>query len=789
MHRTGGCPSAARTLLGLAMLLLVGRPAAADERFAGWLGDGTPLAADRISAWPVPGVSSRIAGRNPWDKAVPLRFLRDTQATVAWQPPYLVLANGDCLPGTITRLSPGDGRPRTVPRVSVQLEEVLPLSGTEIDVRTDRIARIIGSSDAARRTAPPAGTVELIDGRRLVARSIKWREYGLALLTAEGVVEAAYRDIADAVLPDVDRTAALVDDSRWAGSTAAGRSSRYQLAGGGTITAARISREQERVRRRGRQAALDLVTYHYVQPAWSDHPLAIPESQIAWCSFRIAGEIPLALVAAERIAWRPLFGVAPVSPEPLAPGRELAATGSLEDDLALRTRPYSEVAIDLPPDASTFATSVGFDRSVASGGCVRCRILAVRSAAKGSGETPNPSGESPDAPPPELEVLWDSGVIQGSDGLRHAGPFSVAGVRRLVLVTDPAHEDRPPGADPFDIRDDVVWLAPRVMLAREIGPAAAPQELVETLPGLADWELVGDNWRKSRSAARWNGAQSAWQPLLVLADSGEYRLRRTLAVSRASDVLELQTVCPAELTDHTFELHVAGEPLGWYASSDRAQLRNWVDRYSGQRPRLGQGESLLSDRLSYWWDLSRWRGQEVELELSIRSPRPQNEIVWHSFAARSAIANLPPSGEPLPSDVPLTSLEPFDLSSHLDRGNPVRDALPTGRNPDPIRFLGQRFTGGYGLMMNSTISFKLAPEYRKFVAVAGSSNLSLGPLQVLIDGQPVWQRELMSGLAPAEQLEIDIPAGAKVLTLTTGDRGLVRQSYAAWTEAGFVIER
>ncbi|MCU0877941.1 MAG: NPCBM/NEW2 domain-containing protein [Pirellulaceae bacterium] len=781
MHRTCGCRrSAARWLLGLGIAILFGCPAVADERFTGWFADGTPLASARISAWPVPGVSSRIAGRNPWDSKIPLRFLRDSQVTVAWQPPYLLLANGDCLPGTLSRLAPADGRPRPVPRVNVQLEEVLPLTGTEIAVRTDRIARIIGSSDAAHRAAPPPGTVELVDGRRFLARSIKWREYGLALLTAEGVVEAAYSEIADAVLPDIDRAAALVDDSRGAASTSAARSTRYQLAGGGTITASRISREQERVRRRGRQAALDLVTYHYVQPAWSDHPLAIAESQIAWCSYRTAGEIPLALAGPELVSWRPLVGVAAASDRSLVPHHELAATGSLDDDLALRTRSYSELAIDLPDGARTFETAIGFERAVATGGCVRCRVLAIRSAA---------GAATGDLPASEPEVLWDSGVMQGSDGLRSTGPLPVAGVRRLVLVTDPAHDDRPAGADPLDIRDDVVWLAPRVILASEGGPAANSHELADALDGLAEWELVGDDWRRARSAVRWNRAESAWQPLLVLPGPAEYRLRRPLSISRATDVLELQTICPAQLEDHTFELRVAGQPLGWFASSDRVQLRNWVERYAGQRPRIGQGESLLNDRLSYWWDLSPWRGQEVTLELTIRSPQPQNAIVWHSFSARSAIANLPPGGEPLTFDVPLTSLEPFDLSSHLDLGNPMRDALPTGRNPDPIRFLGQRFAGGYGLMMNSSISFRLAPEYRKFVAVAGCSNLSLGPLQVLIDGQPVWQRDLMSGLAPAEQLEIDLPAGAKVLTLTTGDRGLVRQSYAAWTEAGFVTER
>ena len=63
-------------------------------------------------------------------------------------------------------------------------------------------------------------------------------------------------------------------------------------------------------------------------------------------------------------------------------------------------------------------------------------------------------------------VLWDSGVIQGKDGLRPTGPIDVKGMKRVLLATELAHDDRPPGADPLDIRDDVVWLAPMVKLIR-----------------------------------------------------------------------------------------------------------------------------------------------------------------------------------------------------------------------------------------------------------------------------------------------------------------------------------
>src|SRR4030095_4707303 len=92
-------------------------------------------------------------------------------------------------------------------------------------------------------------------------------------------------------------------------------------------------------------------------------------------------------------------------------------------------------------------------------------------------------------------VLWDSGVIQGRDGLRATGAIDVAGLPRGVLVTEFADQDRPAGADPLDIRDQVVWLAPLVKLDLEkSGPHG---RVVTVLPGVGDWQLGGGGWSRA----------------------------------------------------------------------------------------------------------------------------------------------------------------------------------------------------------------------------------------------------------------------------------------------------
>jgi NPCBM/NEW2 domain len=742
-----------------AIFLLVARAQAADDRYVAWLSDGSRLTAKSLPQWPVPGTPNRFGDRDLLSASNSVRLVRDRQAQVTLAAPYLVMANGDVLRGTPAQLDAGHEHPGQPPRLAVQLEApLLPVTGTTVSVRTDRVRRIVLSDAPAQE--PPPGTVVLADGRRLTARSIRWREFGLAILTHEGIVEVSFGDLAEVVFPHVEVTAAVQDDNLWAGGAAGAAIARLQMTNGTVVTASRISREQEQSRRRGRVTS---AVYYYVQPAWADEPIALPEEEIAAIGYRAADEAPLSLLPSQSLVNRRLLGHATPWTANRSGNSEQLSIGSRESDLGIATHAESAIAFDLPTAAMALELGVGFDASAGRGGCVRCKVVAERETGK---------------------VLWDSGVFEGKDGLKATGALDVAGISRIVLVTEFAHADRPPGADPFDIRDSVVWLAPLVKL-NPAGDGAGSRALA-MLPGAAEWELAGDGWRSVQLGSRWNLPASSWDPLVTLSLGGDLKLTRKLHVTSTNDVVELLTACPVELEDHDFELTVNGTIVPWHNNADRGQLRQWVLRYGRTRAQQGDEAATTADRLAYWWDLQAWRGQDVTLALALRGRRERSEIAWRNLAVRSAIGNLPDSGEPPKPAVPLLSLKPQNDAARSGRSLPLADAIPHTREGEPIRFLGQKFAGGYGMGRNSRISFSLAPDYDKFVAAVGSCFQTAGPLRVLIDGRVVWERPVLSSLAPAELIEIPLPAGAKTLTLESSAEGS-HYGFAAFANAGFVV--
>ncbi|MBW8883713.1 MAG: NPCBM/NEW2 domain-containing protein, partial [Planctomycetia bacterium] len=649
--------------------------------------------------------------------------------------------------GTVVQLEPDEGRLLAGASVQLELEPpLMPVSGTLFSVRADRIERILATAHRGDSQSPPPGTVVLADGRRLMARAIRWRKSSLAVLTADGVVDAPFTDLTEVVFPSIDRTKAVIEDNQWASANAPTAIARFQTTSGAVITAARVIREQEQSRRRGRVANSAL---YYAQPAWADQPIAIPEQDIVCCGYRSADEAPLTAFPATTIANRRLIG----SPEPWTINRTvdggLLASRGMESDLGLATHAYSAIAFDLPPAAKTLQLALGLDRAVGDGGCVRCKVVA----------------DAHD----KSNVLWNSGIIEGKDEAKWTDAINVAGVSRVQLVTEYAHDERPPGADPLDIRDAVVWLAPLVRLDLSSGGVA--NRALTVLPGAADWQLVGDAWRNVEISSRWNVPASSWDSVLALKKDATLTLQRKHRVTRASDVVQLLTTCPADLSEHDFSLAVNGTVVPWHNNADRNQLRQWTLRYSRTRARDGDEESNLTDRLAYWWDLSPWRSQEVTLELTIQGNRDRNEIAWRSLAIRSAIGNLPDSGQPISPDVPLSS---------------IPSVRREGAEGGPVRLLGQSFSPGMALAKNGSVAFALKPEYRKFVAVVGCTVQVAGPVQVLIDDGVAWERAAISSLSPAEQIEIPLPAGAKTLTLQSGSEGLYYGT-AAFVEAGFLV--
>jgi hypothetical protein len=744
--------------------LLIATANSADDRYVAWLSDGSRLTAKSLPQWPAPGTPHRFGDRDLLAASNPVRLVRDRQAQVTLAAPYMIMANGDVVCGRPAQLAAGDDRPGQPPRLAVQLEApLLPVTGTTVSVRTDRIQRMVLSGEGrsmAPSYAKEPGTVVLADGRQLMARSIRWRESGLAVLTPEGVVLVSFGDLAEVVFPNVDVTTAVLDDNLWASGTASAAIARFQMTNGTVVTASRISREQEQSRRRGRVTS---AVYYYVQPAWADEPIALPEEEIAAIGYREADEAPLSLLPSQLLVNRRLLGTAAPQAANRSPSGERLAAGSRESDLGIAAHAESAIAFELPPAAKTLELAVGFDAAAGRGGCVRCKVVAERETGK---------------------LLWDSGVFEGKDGLKTTGSLNVAGISRVVLVTEFAHDDRPAGADPLDIRDSVVWLAPLVKL--DFGGEGAGSRALAMLPGAAEWELAGDTWQSVQFGSRWNLPASSWDPLVTLPPGGGLALTRKHQVIAGSDVVELLTACPVELEDHDFELTVNRQGVPWHNNADRGQLRQWVLRYGRSRAQQGDDSAAGADRLAYWWDLQAWRGQEVTLELTLRGRRERSEIAWRNLAVRSAIGNLPENGELPRLDVPLLSLTPLADDARAGRSLPLAGAIPRTREGEPIRFLGQKFTGGYGLGRNSRIRFSLLPEYETFSSVVGCCFQTAGPVRVLIDDRVVWEKPTLSSLAPAELIEIPLPAGAKILTLESSAEG-PHYGFAAFANAGFIV--
>lgn len=721
------------------MLAAGGQAAFAAERFVGWLADGTRVTAKGLSAWPLPGSSFRLDNRELLDTENAARFIRDRDAKPVLKPPYVVLANGDIVPGTLVQLELSDGRMGQPARVQLELESPLaPISGSTLSILANRVARVVVAPQSGVTTP---GMVRTLDGRQLTARAIRWREQGLALLTAEGIVEVELADVAEAVFPAVDRNDAALADNAWASIGHRSAIGRIETKGGAALTAARVSREQDSGRRRGR---LSSEVLYYVQPAWADEPLAIPEEEIAACGYRAADEVPLSCLAATTLANRRMIGpVTAWTANRNARGGALAAVG-LESDIGIAAHAHSEIAFDLPSSARSLELAVGLELS--AGGCVRCQVIT------GDGL-----------------VLSDSGVFEGKDGVRRMPAVDVTSVKRVVLVTAAAHEDRPKGADPFDIRDSVVWLQPLVKLNATINEPE--RRLVTMLPGAADWELAGEGWNNARLGSRWNLLASTWYPTITQPAGNVLSLERKLPVTRENDVVELFTVCPADLEEHEFQLTVNGTVVPWHNNADRNQLRQWTARYSKQRARDGNAEeSNLSDRLAYWWDLQAWRGQEVTLRLDLSGRREANEIVCRNLSVRSAIRWQDADATPA-VDVPLSAVAVASDGNFLQKG--------------PVRLLGQEFKDGVSLARNGSARWSLKPEFKSFVAALGCTSQVAGPVQLLVDDKIVWERASINCLSPAEPIAIELPAGAKTLTLRSGAEAPFYGTVGL-VEAGFV---
>jgi len=112
------------------------------------------------------------------------------------------------------------------------------------------------------------------------------------------------------------------------------------------------------------------------------------------------------------------------------------------------------------------------------------------------------------------------------------------------------------------------------------------------------------------------------------------------------------------------------------------------------------------------------------------------------------------------------------------------------------------FQHGLGMHAPCGLVYELRPEYRRFVALAGAdenllrisngSNLAKYPsvvFAVFIDGKEAARSPVMRVLSPAWRFDVEIPAGATIISLAATDAGDgSREDFADWADAGFTLQ-
>jgi hypothetical protein len=304
-------------------------------------------------------------------------------------------------------------------------------------------------------------------------------------------------------------------------------------------------------------------------------------------------------------------------------------------DLGVGTHSGCEIAFDLPPQAKEFTTLVGLDRHMGPGACATCKIY------------PDQAADRP---------LFASGFLRGGQEPTPVGPLSVAGCRRLVLVTQWAGESRPQGAYPLDIGGHVDWLMPFVTV--DADDASYCRSLRRFVPGWNQWDLTSADARRVRVVPTWDAVRECWLPVLFAAGARPLTLERKLpAVSSTNDLVELIFAQPGNASLPEIELRVDGA-LAPAARQPEDNNRVELGPLPGQpararaaapraRARPTPSGSLTKTASQYQsrtmqWDLKRYHGRAVQLTLSLVLDKQVEGLAWRELTTMPAIGNSAP---------------------------------------------------------------------------------------------------------------------------------------------------
>jgi len=728
------------------------KPSDADHLQVFWQDGSTTLAAD-IDGWsktetPGEGVlhSASIDG-NPLFKLRPLaRLIRNTKLSAELTGPFIQLSNGDTLPGSpVTSTQPSDSTDQN----SVLIRVTDPLFAIDarrnlIRVRRNSIARIALSDREPDGFAP--GLVAFRDGGTMNARSVRWNTNGIRMLTDRSVQVAAWADLADIHLPNVDRMQAVLQDTLVELPQDSDFLGRMVTTGGAVLSFHG---------RRFRMGVHHGQLCHIVQPAWALNAIYVPVDSIVSTSYRAIDEVPLSLLPAVVLTQRSVFGHSfkwkrnrNVKGQPLA-------SGKLRADLGIGMWSHREIAFEMPPRSVAFSAWAGIDRGVPEGGCVRCRIY--RDEVSGS-------------------AIWTSGLLRSGQEPVRVEVANLNNARRLVLVAEFAHEERQKGDLPFDICDMVSWLSPIVRISREQLPQSP--DIEHHFPELAGWSITEETRKRITVRSFYDSRRGSWRPAMVLdAERAPDATVAPLVLTRELDV----TLASAWLVAATGRDDQGKSGYRVKVSANGKHIPG-TEGYDSNTTGYAPGDS---DTVAY--SLGAYAGQKVTVTVAVHPSGKEHAqlcgLLWAQLSLSPLIQDLPDSGEPIEPDLFLTSLP--SLAAEVAGGDALKSL---SAQPTPLL---RSFPMKNSISMTAdtkAIRCELDPRSRRFVACIGPSGFSgeVGPFQVWIDDKMLWQSGPITRLTRVQQIDIQLPTEpGKRLTLRVVNK---TKKPVTWGNAGFMFQ-
>ncbi len=761
--------------------------------------DGRPFSSAAIDG-PWWDSSSRLSGRLLFDPHRPLRCVYDASRRPRQPAAFVVLANGDVLPGRVVRYQAASGDDEWPARFLVMPEPAtMSPEPSGIWIRADQVFRIVAA--ATDMPAETPGQIVTLDGRALSANVIRWSERGLRALTDSGVVVLSLDQVAALAVPKVDRTAAVWADGEFAALASLPWVARAETEGGAVVTWQRGVEQvvHHTISRRTRNGLVrETTTSLAVRPRWAISGVLIPAEAVVSLSLRRAEELPLSLLPAELAAQETGIYEWPWRVNRGARGGVLRV-GPLWADLGLGMHSRQVLAFDLPAGAEEFDAWVGLDADVCPTACAGYVVSVV------------PSGQT--AP-----VVKARGILRGGQTAGRVGPIDLAGADRLMLAAEFADDPQTEDAAPWDIGDHVNWLFPIVTVGKGSPMSAAstasingnnggngnnsghggsngapPTAARVGVPGSREamlrwltpgWELWAVEFSRPdvAAAARFDEAMNCWISVLERKASDRFVLRRRVEVRpMCGDVLEAIVGVDGFDQRDQFRLVVDGQEQ---EPADARMITVGPQR-KHRRVQSGSPAPPVAKCMFLRWDLQRFAGKTIDLELSASSPdnRPQQ---WYGLRFTGPL-DQPPE-EPLPQpQAALSDLKPSGVKSAREGLGPQANRLPrSSRGVSSIRLRGRGFEQGYGFSAGSEATFDLDPSWRRFTALVGCCVEAVGPVQVLIDDEVVHEIAQLDELSPAAPIDVRLPEGSKSLTLRVLG-STMGYSAAAFVEAGFSV--